>query len=541
MTSLSPELWHIVAGHLSIQDATQLRLVNRFFADIAGVYILPEVSFRMHQDDFARLRGIASNGILAANVRSLTYFTTEYKSPAVTFRKFKQHHENALKQQKPPLSMQWAREAKPADDLTLRSEYEKYERMVALQDQIRVDMADLACLKDVLAKFTGLRHVTMSSGSLFYEGRVHEKPSPFITAFPPPTQEPRLGGVRHLEVLLEALSHNKIRVQSLRAGLFDWTFFDKSPTELKRLFQPVLDADHCELEMSLDLDEDLHDIDGNTEICRDFMERGAIRGLLAHMRRLKLLRVGFLCDIDLPDKPVMLDDIMGPGHHWPHLEQLELSNVEANRHTLMRLLSLHKDTLQFLCLQDFSLGKTSWEKLLPGIRNNLHLEDACICGTLTGQVEDMPDKGSEEFWELNAPGIWENDMRASINCYCQNGGKNYPDEVPLTDEVVQKHFDQYVRCHVKMTQAEDWEEQARYDAERRHEVLNELREAGLIGHSDSEGSESGWEGNDSGYLDDLDDLDNEEDEEDEEDFEDEYELLGAGHSQESDGSDGDVD
>lgn len=538
MTSLSPELWHIVAGHLTIQDATQLRLVNKFFADIAGAYILPEVSFRMHQDDFARLRGIASNGVLAANVRSLTYFTTEYKSPAVTFRKFKQHHENALKQQKPPLSMQWAREAKPADDLTLRSKYEKYERMVALQDQIRVDMTDLACLKDVLAKFTGLRHVTVSSGNLFYEGRVHVKPSPFITAFPPLTQEPRSGGVRHLKVLLEALAHNEIKVQSLRAGLFDWTFFDKSRTELERLFQPVLDAEHVELEMSLDLDDNLRDVDGNTEICRTFMERGVIRDLLAQLRRLKLLRVGFLCDIDLPDKPAILNDIMDTDHHWPHLEQLELSNVEADRHTLMRLLSLHKYTLQFLCLQDFSLGKTSWEKLLPEIRNNLYLEDACICGTLIGQVEDMPDKSLEENWELNAPGIWENDMRASINCYCQNGGEDYPDEVPLTDEVVQKHFDQYVRCRVGMTQAEDWEEQERYDTERRHEVLNELREAGLIGRSDSEDSESGWDGYDSGDLDDLDDLD---DEEDDEDFEDEDELLGAGNSQGNDGSDGDVD
>lgn len=520
----------MIASHLSIQDATQLRLTSRFFADVAGAHILPEVTFHLHQDDFARLRGIASNKVLAANVKSITYFAREYESPVVSFDKFKKNHEDTLILQAPPFSLNSDPRAKPADDLTLRHEYEKYERMVAVQDQIKADMADLACLKDVLAKFTGLRHATMSSGNLFYEGIANDKPSPFKAPVQPPTHELDPEGVRHLEVMLEALTYNNIQLESLRTGTFEWIFFDKSPSELERLFRPALDAFHVELEIALDLDENMHDVDGQTEKCRQFMERGILRDVLARMERLELLRVAFMCDMDELQKPVILRDIISPSHHWQHLTQLELAGVESDRHSVIQVLRLHKDTLRFLCLQDFDLGETSWEKLLPDIRNTLCLEDACICGDITGRVEEGPDEDLPEFWDLNKPGIWENDMRASINRYCRNRGEGYPDELPLTDEVVEKHFDEYVRCHVKKTQAEDWEDVRQAKKEMDREV-RELRQAGLLPpprDDYSEDSDSGWDG--SG----LDDPDIFDDDDDEYDAMAIAELLGE--DQESDGS-----
>lgn len=216
---------------------------------------------------------------------------------------------------------------------------------------------------------------------------------------------------------------------------------------------------------------------------------------------------------------------MSPSHHWPHLTRLELSGVEGDRHAVMQCLRLHKDTLRSLCLQDFDLGETSWEKLLPDIRGALNLDDACICGDLAGCVEDGPDKGQPELWELNAPGIWENDMRASINRYCRNQGEDYPDEVPLTDEVVQRHFGQYVRCHVKKTQAEDWEDV------RQLEEARELGWAGLVPprEVDSDSSGSGWDGYDSNESDEFDDED------------DDDELVDVGHPMESHDSGGGVD
>lgn len=448
MCSLPAELWHIVASHLSIHDATQLRLVSTFFADVAGAHILPVVTFHMVQDDFARLRGIASNRVLAANVKSIIYWAEEYESPVVSFERFKRNHEDWLRWEAPPSSTNSNQQAEAADDSTLWHEYEKYERMVAVQDQIKAEMGDLACLRDVLAKFTGLRHATMLPDSMFDPSPGTSKLSPFQALVRPPTHWPNPEGVRHLEVMLEALTSTKTQVESLHARCFDWTFFDKGPTELERLFRPVLSAVHVELEFSLDLENDLH-VEEQIGKCRQLMGQGMVRDVLARMMKLKMLHVGFpgdidTGDIDAPRKPAVVRNIISPSHHWPNLTQLELSGVEGDRHTVMKVLRLHKDTLRFLCLQDFDLGETSWKKLLPDIRNTMYLEGVQICGELTGHVEEYPDEGERECWDFGWHGVWRFKMKASINFYCRNRGKDYPDELPLTNEVVEKYYDQYV-------------------------------------------------------------------------------------------------
>ncbi|KAL1881834.1 zinc metalloprotease [Diaporthe australafricana] len=485
MNSLSAELWHIVASHLSIEDATRLRLASRFFADVAGTHILPEVTFYMHGDDLARLRGIAANSILAPNVKSVTYFAMVYESPAVPFEGFVHNHEESLRFKIPLSQSKWATEAEPADDAMMKLEYENYQRMVVAQDRIKDDMADLVCLKDAFARFTSLKHVTMSSNNLFYEGWTHHKPSPFQTAVRVPSDWTHPEGVRHLEVMLEALAYNKHSVKSLRAGTFDYSFFDKSSTELARLFRPVLNAVYVDLEISMELDNHGNDIDDNTEKCRRLLERGMLRDLLGPMKKLDTLCVVFHGDFGSSNCPATLKDVIGPSHHWPHLTHLELSKIECDRQALFRVLELHKDTLRRLCLQDIDLGETSWEELLPDIRKTLYLEDACVCGTLTGRSEDTAGDARLESWDVSVVGLWENDMRASINLYCRNNGKDYPDELPLTEEVVRKYFDQYVRRHVKKSEAEDMEAQREADADQRRR----MQERGLIPLSDDEGSE----------------------------------------------------
>ncbi|KAK2602511.1 hypothetical protein N8I77_009036 [Diaporthe amygdali] len=535
MYSLSPELWHMVATYLSIEDAKQLRLASRFFADIAGAHILPIVTFHMNEDDLSRLRGIADNGVLAPNVKSLTYFTRAYESPAVPLEEFTRHHETSVKVDRLTFGEGFLR-ADPVDDRTMEVEYEKYKLMVDAQDRIRDGMTDLACLKDTVAKFTGLKQVIMSSGNVFYEGCAHGKLSPFLGTVPPPTQWPRPEGVRHLEVMLEALVHNNHSVDSLCAGTLDWRFFDKSPTELARLFQPVLNAVQLELELCLDLDENGNDILGDTEKCRQFMERGTLRGVLKTMKKLDTLRVVFHGDLGMQACPALLKDVIDPSHHWPNLTYLELCKVECDRHSLMQLLELHKDTLQGLCLSEIDLGETSWKKLLPDIRNNLDLEDVCICGTLAGRPEDTTDEIRWETWDLSMVGVWENDMRASINCYCRNNGRDYPDELPLTEEVVQKYFERYVRCHVKCSEAEDVEStrQAEEDMRRRQ------REAGLIPLIDSE-SDSGSEGSGISLGDYFWDEDEDEDEDDNDNDDDDERLSVVEGSSERNETENSVD
>ncbi|KAI3396450.1 hypothetical protein diail_12170 [Diaporthe ilicicola] len=484
MRPLSAEFWHIVVR----------------------AHILPYVTFHRDEDDLARLRGIAGNGVLALNVKAITYFTSVYESPVVSFSKFTQHHEQSLQWKRMPFEVPSAKDGEPLDECTMKLEYEKYKRLVAVQDQIRDDNPDLACLKDAVARFTGLRQVTMSSGNTFYEGSVPEKLSPFLSGVQAPTHWPEPEVVRNLEAMLEALACNNHSVESLRAGTLDWSFFDKSSTELARLFRPVLNAVDVELEISMERDHDFNVVRDNSEKCRRLMERGMLRDLLEPMKKLDTLCVMFHGDFNSSRCPVTLKEIVGPGHDWPHLTLLELSKVECDRQALLQVLERHKDTLRLLCLQDIDLGETSWKKLLPNIRNTLDLDNACICGTLTGRSEDAVDSAQLGSWSLSAVGIWDNYMRAPINLYCRHNGKLYPDEVPLTEEVVRKYFEQYVRSYVKKSQAEDREAQRQADAD----MHRRMQEAGHIPFSDDDSSEIASE--DFGL--DEDDLDEDVDEND---------------------------
>lgn len=378
----------------------------------------------MHPKDFARLAEISSHGVLARSVRELTYHTTLYETPAGTFDEFKEDYKSKVWSYFREHPSDW--NVRFSADSTLLSEYGKYLYVVAVQHQMDVNMADLTLLKDVIAKFTGLKNVTMSSENCFlrWPGRrtPFERPCKMLTEWPQPE------GIRQLEVLLEALIHNKVKLDSLRAGTLRWEFFDKTTTELERLFQPTLNATQVELKITLG------HVHGRKEDCRQLMKRGMLREILSRMKRLKSLRVGFSIDWK-EHKPAMLKDIMSSSHHWPQLQQLKLCSVETDRRALMQLLRLHKDTLRILCLGHINLGGTSWEKFLPEIRNNLYLEEACIWGLLTGRTEGMPYEGLPESWRVR-----DADMMDSINCYCGKGGKNYPDEIPLTDEIVEKNL-----------------------------------------------------------------------------------------------------
>lgn len=42
------------------------------------------------------------------------------------------------------------------------------------------------------------------------------------------------------------------------------------------------------------------------------------------------------------------------------------------------------------------------------------------------------------------PELGSDVLRDSVNVYCRRGGELYPDELPLTDEIVEKYYEKYV-------------------------------------------------------------------------------------------------
>lgn len=111
-------------------------------------------------------------------------------------------------------------------------------------------------------------------------------------------------------------------------------------------------------------------------------------------------------------------------------------------------------------------------------------------------------------------------MRESINVYCRQGGALYPDELPLNDEVVDKHFDEYVKSVMEY----DGDE---YDDDH-DSTMSAFNDLGLSDDDDDDGKEGGANGgrrdDDDSNWEDVDsaDEDYDEDEDDDDELGDEF-------------------
>ncbi|KAI0551352.1 hypothetical protein F4679DRAFT_538872 [Xylaria curta] len=450
MDGVPPEILYVVCSLLDVDDILNFRLVNKLFADIGAAYMLPEVTFYMHQEEFDRLRTISLHPIFSKHVSSLTYFAEILESPKVSWPEFVRDHKS---------NMRWNGKLRKLklNPSQLMAEYRKYSYDVDVQAKLTLTERDQDLLKEVLPRFPKLEALTMSSGNLFYEGRYRtQRKKPFADVL-------RSGymagahpeGKRPLDALLLANAHSPCALKTLRAGSLHWRFFKRSERDLARMFRPLANLTSIELSVNVDpADERIHE--GNSlRKCQRLLAKGSIRKILKSMPHLECLYVEILnLECDQQEKGACLKDIIELGFHWPNLKELSLGGIVGDREDFMKVFLPHKDTLQKLCLRDVTLASTSWEKFLPDIRENLRLEEACICGDIYGQNEDgagMHNTWSDaleipglEYWDLSVPEVGSHDMRQSINMYCRHGGEKYPDYLPLSDDVVDEYYDEYV-------------------------------------------------------------------------------------------------
>ncbi|KAI0147523.1 hypothetical protein GGR57DRAFT_476754 [Xylariaceae sp. FL1272] len=490
MDELPPEILYVIVSCLDIDALQNVRLVNRRFADMGASYMLPEVTFCMHSDELARLQAISLHPVFSKHVRSLTYFAHALDSPQVSWREFLRDYK---------LELRWNSRLKKLNyhPNQLLAEYNKYCDAAAKQDLIMNSEADIALLNDVLPRFPKLESMTMSSGGRFYEGthhitKRHKALDDILRGSTFHSLNPE--GSRPLEALLVANAEAKCALKSFRAGFLHWKFFKRPEWVLRRMFTPLANLTSIEISISLDSGEEetdrFHEHDSLIK-CQRVMAKGSLRHILKSMPLLQTICVEFLdMDVDELTKGAALADIMEPGFHWPQLHELALGGLSCDRKELMDCLMLHKDTLQVLCLRDMALKSTSWCELLPDIRKKMNLADACICGVLYGYREtDEFDDAALEYWDLSVPEVGDQDMRDSVNVYCRHGGTEYPDELPLSNTVVAKYYEEYVRKHYRddedgeegggILKGEDQDDQNWEDVTDEEEISDELSTGSL--------------------------------------------------------------
>ncbi|KAK8036253.1 short chain dehydrogenase [Apiospora rasikravindrae] len=449
------------ASLLSIDDACNLRLVNKAWSVVAGAHILPEVTFRFHEKDLARLRLIAAHPVLAPNVKSLGYIAETYESTPISYAEFvhdiKSNH--MVKKLDPDM---FAHLPPIITSEDFPAHYELYKQTVAAQAVLNESKADAFYYhvgwEPVLPRI-------FKKNPAYDDGCIRK-----------PHFEGDPEGVATLDVLLNAVANHEMSLLELRAGMFDWRFFEKDPGELSRLFNPFKDATYIDLSLSIDSNDNFEDITGDMEKCRACLQSGSVADILQSMPRLTDLSFSIFT-INPSKRAVSLGHVIAPGYHWPNLTTLDLDNVDCERHELWNFLLLHKDSLKSLCLKDILLTKGSWKVLLPDIRKSLLIEYPCICGSIRGFAEKADESsGALEEYELGFPGVGPNDMRSSINLYCTRGGELYPDELPLTPEIVGKYFESHVREEGMKTEEEDaalMEEEMR-KSDRRRALLDRI-------------------------------------------------------------------
>lgn len=450
MDTLSPELLHDICACLRIEDVLTFRLVCKVFADIGSAHMLPEVSFYMHQGEFARLREIASHPIVSKHVRSLTYFSEVLDSEKMTFPAYVRAH--TVENSNGAWNSFFKRHETP-NVPQLRAEYHSYELLMKEQQDIIDNHLDVALLKEIIPKFPSLRQATMSSGDWFYEattkGRFHDanrddillrkvRKSPFDDAPDWTGNQLQPEGKRHLNGLIAGLVSSDCHLESFRAGILDWKFFKSFSRVPDHLAKTLKYLKRLEIHIDTEPRQDVQTI----HRCRKAMKSGIMRKLIQPLQHLEVLMVTlYPVEWTADEWPAYLGDIIAPGHTWPNLRELCLGGFKTNRHDLMKFLELHKNSLTHLCLRDVGLGETSWWNLLPDIRNKLKLKEACICGDILGLSEDESAEVPDEFWDLSTPGEHpHHKQRQSINAYCR-GPDHYPDDVPLSREVVLRHYD----------------------------------------------------------------------------------------------------
>ncbi|KAK6824564.1 hypothetical protein PG987_012058 [Apiospora arundinis] len=411
----TPEILHIICDFLETKDLYSFRRVCSKFADVGACYAFQELIIHFHKDDFDMLRHFAEYEAVARNVRSLIYIgdtlqdESEINFPDIAA----QYMLSQLEVNNDALSAiteGFGLPSLPGMNVNgLKPSYDCYEALLATQKQMLQDEVDIAVIKFAISKFPRLRDITMSLGDDTYEIDYVEGKTPFKDSLVKPDTAPDPVGCRQLGTLLSAIADNpdnhNIRLKSLTAGHFSWSFFENNPVVLSGALAPCSSLTYLELLIDTGV-EGIYDPEPNygSEVaqCRTVMNRGLLRDFIASLTQLKSLSVMFNFHSELQGFPAALEDVIKPRHRWEYLEDLSLGNVECERQELMAVLKRHKDTLDSLELQDIRLKTTSWLPLQAAIRKNLNLVDAMVTGDLYGVDEDMM---MDELFMLHPPDV----------------------------------------------------------------------------------------------------------------------------------------
>lgn len=416
LAELPPEILHTVGSFLDEKDARVWRLTCRKMGAVASCYAFQQLTFYLYHGDFEMLKHFANHDIFSKYVRSLIYVTDVLPERRMSLNKFitkKKTSDDLWYKTLQPIVRPQARTRLPLErpkysDHDFEVVYHKYLDAHARQTDILATAEDFALFRDILPKFTGLRHIMVSAESWFREFMWARRP--FDAIFVQAHDDLQPSACRQVASLLLPLVGQSPTLESLRLGTVHWSFVRQLEDSMRLSQLSDICRNLTTFDIMIDTGINRHDEVGIwVSQCKKTVQKGHLRSLMEAMPNLVSLTVGFSFineDDDL--YPASFRDLVSANAHWEHLRSVKFDVLEAPRQQLVDFFRCHSSTLRTIELKDLRLINSSWHVFLPQLRelaDDMFLDGILLVGFVQGESEDegTPPEISEERFVLGYP------------------------------------------------------------------------------------------------------------------------------------------
>ena len=400
--SLPPEIARLVCDSLDGASIASIRLVSRFWNDIASPFLLHKPTVIFKKDSLDRLINISEHSYFSKLVTGVTF------EPNTLEHKSRQEWENEIptprvlddKPSKPPIgaterevrvfrrSQAKLRNAKYRySRARLNKAWGAFEDICQEQEELRRTGYGTLEFKKAFGNFPNLKEICMNHGWALWIGPMYtddEKRNPYAQALTPAGEDNwRLhpSGEPQFLALVLAVHDAELKLQTLRIGSVSWQFLMLEGELSDKMRDIMVSLKRFEVHISTGYDFGDDNIGIEIPECRDDLdETSSLADLLSAAPKLEDLRIVF--DWSEPYCPADLDTIVHCTT-WPFLRVLTLESVETSEEVFLSFFARHP-TIKELVLGSIELSSGKWVEVLEEMRNLLTLEHVWLDHQLTG-------------------------------------------------------------------------------------------------------------------------------------------------------------
>ena len=448
--ALPPEIADIICNAAEEEDISSLRLVSKFWHNVATPYLTEEARLIFKQSSFTNLSNVASHLPLSKHVKSLYY------EPNVLHRHpWVEWEENLLTRVNcdelpPPPSLgasrrdwrSWHRAltkaCRPETPSYTEAEkdeaWEIYRKLLLEQEDLRAGDYGASELQDALSRFPQLVKVNMNHGwGLWSRDGNPRKPKtdPYAAALTHAGGDHHHAdpsGVRQMRSLMLAIRDAKRKIDTLRVGDVSWKFLQQDEATLNKMKEVLIPLEVLQLVISTGFDFDEEEIGTEIPECRRFLSNNKLHDFISAAPDLKHLTICF--DWYEPYCPALFINVVD-STRWSYLRRVTFECIETSEHDWLDFFQRHSPTLKSVAVNTIGLLDGEWSNVLENMQQCLNLEWASFHHDLFG--DDPP-----QHWNLEpSPWVSSGDMgsqgnrtRKALEEFMVNGGS-----CPLRDEV----------------------------------------------------------------------------------------------------------